>query len=48
LGYDRLTALFPPADLEPAAWLDGLFARLQGPSGAERQDDWTALLLERL
>jgi hypothetical protein len=48
LGYDRLTALFPPADLEPAAWLDELFARLQGPSGAERQDDWTALLLERL
>lgn len=48
LGYDRLSALFPSADLEPAAWLDELFARLPGPSGAERQDDWTALVLERL
>ncbi len=48
LGYERLTALFPAGDLEPTAWLDELFARLARDTAAERQDDWTALLLERL
>ncbi len=48
LGYERLTALFPPAALPPDAWLQSLFDRLAAVSDAERQDDWTALLLERL
>jgi sigma-B regulation protein RsbU (phosphoserine phosphatase) len=48
LGYDRLAALFPQADLAPGAWLEALFQGVAAATAAERRDDWTALLLERL
>lgn len=47
LGYEALPRLFPTDELSPAAWLDRLLAEVRRATGAELDDDWTALLLER-
>lgn len=47
LGYERLTALFPPPGATPAAWLDDLLKAVRRVAKPEIEDDWTALLLER-
>lgn len=57
LGYDRLEALVastPLAVIGPAAegeedepWLDRLLRSVEEATGPTRDDDWTALLLER-
>ena len=50
LGYPALAELLAGrggAPAEPAAWLDDLLARVEAATRAEREDDWTALVLER-
>jgi hypothetical protein len=47
LGYEGLTALFPPSSATPRAWLDDLLRNLQHTAAGEIDDDRTALLLER-
>ncbi len=49
LGYERLEGLltFEGGGGSPEAWLDSLVERLEGLGDGARQDDWTALVLER-
>jgi serine phosphatase RsbU (regulator of sigma subunit) len=47
LGYEALTALFPPSSATPGAWLDDLLRNLRHTATGEIDDDRTALLLER-
>ncbi len=49
LGYEALEALIgnvPPS--EPAAWLDRLLSVVEANSSEIPEDDWTALLVERI
>lgn len=50
LGYEHLEALVattPPAEAGADDWLDRLFRSVEEATGPTRDDDWTALLLER-
>ncbi len=47
LGYERLEELLTSDGGSPEAWLDALVERLEALSREVRQDDWTALVLER-
>ena len=47
LGYEGLTALFPPSSAKPGAWLDDLLRKLHHTTASAIDDDRTALLLER-
>ena len=48
LGYDALVRLLASDDAAPGPWLDSLFSRLRAATSETLDDDWTALLLERL
>ncbi len=47
LGYERLEELLELAEESPERWLDLLVERIEELTGEPRQDDWTALVLER-
>ncbi len=47
LGYDAFENLLAGLPTPAATALDGLFARLEARARQPREDDWTALLLER-
>lgn len=48
LGYAAFEEMLGVAEGTPESWLTALLARLEERAGAEREDDWTALLLERV
>jgi hypothetical protein len=48
LGYERLEDLLDLAEESPERWLDLLVERIEALTGEPRQDDWTALVLERV
>ncbi len=47
IGYAELEALLARAEGNGESWLDDLFSSLESVVGTAREDDWTALLLER-
>jgi|GEM_PF-1837421 len=46
-GFEQLLAATTGHRGEPERWLDGLFERLAAETLEHREDDWTALVLER-
>ena len=48
LGYEALAGLLDSDSAAPGPWLDSLFIRLRAATSEALDDDWTALLLERL
>ncbi|HEV7669129.1 MAG TPA: PP2C family protein-serine/threonine phosphatase [Thermoanaerobaculia bacterium] len=52
LGYAALAELIGPSHLPgsaaPAVWLDALLERLRAATSIDLEDDWTALVLERV
>jgi serine phosphatase RsbU (regulator of sigma subunit) len=48
LGYETLARLLVSDSAAPGPWLDSLFSRLHAATSEALDDDWTALLLERL
>jgi hypothetical protein len=49
LGYAALAELIDPSEPSvPAVWLDALLARVRAATSFDLEDDWTALLLERV
>jgi serine phosphatase RsbU (regulator of sigma subunit) len=50
LGYPALASLLAagPEAPTPLAWIDSLLERVRTATQASLEDDWTALLLERV
>ncbi len=48
LGYEALIAFFDHRHEDPGAWIDRLLERLHQATLDEQEDDWTALVLERI
>jgi serine phosphatase RsbU (regulator of sigma subunit) len=48
LGYAAFAELLDGASSDPSEWLDGLLERVRAATSPALEDDWTALLLERV
>jgi len=48
LGYESLRGFLDHREPRPARWLDRLLERLREATLADQDDDWTALVLERI
>jgi hypothetical protein len=48
LGYAAFAELLDGASSDPSEWLDGLLERVRAATSPALEDDWTALMLERV
>lgn len=48
LGYDALEEFFDHRQEQPGAWIDQLLERIRQATREGQDDDWTALMLERV